>query len=67
MIFFCMILLYERNFSYLNFQEEAKLFIVRENFDEALEQALAEKTDFNYAIDKDGNMYEGREYIDYHK
>lgn len=42
------------------FQEAAKLFIVRENFDEALDQALENKTDFNYAIDFKGSFYHGR-------
>lgn len=46
----------------LNSQEAAKSFIVRENFDEALDAALANKTDFNYAIDTDGKMYPGRKY-----
>lgn len=42
------------------FQEAAKSFIVRENFDEALEMALEKKTDFNFAIDDQGNIYPGR-------
>lgn len=42
------------------FQEAAKSFIVRENFDEALELALKEKTDFNYAINLKGEIYLGR-------
>lgn len=44
----------------LSFQEAAKSFIVRENFDEALELALQNKTDFNYAIDVKGSLYPGR-------
>lgn len=46
--------------TFIHFQEAAKSFIVRENFDEALELALQQKTDFNYAIDVKGNIYPGR-------
>lgn len=42
------------------FQEAAKSFIVRENFDEALDQALENKSDFNFAIDLKGSFYHGR-------
>ncbi|XP_055300458.1 probable 28S ribosomal protein S26, mitochondrial [Sitodiplosis mosellana] len=41
-------------------KEAAKSFIVRENFDEALELALQEKSDFNFAIDIKGNQFIGR-------
>ncbi|XP_031626793.1 probable 28S ribosomal protein S26, mitochondrial [Contarinia nasturtii] len=42
-------------------KEAAKSFIVRENFDEALDLALKNISDFNYAIDFEGNMYKGRQ------
>lgn len=41
-------------------QEAAKLFIVRENVDEAIEMALNNKVDFNFAIDVQGQQYPGR-------
>lgn len=41
-------------------KEAAKSFVVRENFDEALNEAMANKTDFNFAIDVNGNRYPGR-------
>lgn len=36
-------------------------FITAENIDQAIEFALANPTDHNYAIDLEGNMYKGRE------
>lgn len=36
-------------------------FITPENIDEAIEVALANVTDYNFAIDLDGNVYQGRE------
>lgn len=38
-------------------------FITPDNIDEAIERALANPTDYNFAIDLQGNIYEGRETI----
>uniref|UniRef100_A0A336LUY8 Small ribosomal subunit protein mS26 n=1 Tax=Culicoides sonorensis TaxID=179676 RepID=A0A336LUY8_CULSO len=38
---------------------EAKNFITEENIDEAIERAIANVVDYNFAIDLDGNMYKG--------
>lgn len=45
---------------FFSFKEAAKSFIVRENFDEALELALQEKADFNFAINIEGDRIPGR-------
>lgn len=55
------------NYSIVNSQEAAKSFIVRENFDEALDAALEKKSNFNYAIDRDGKIIPGREYVNINK
>jgi len=42
-------------------EEISKLYIPREQLEEAIEVALAnEETDYNFAIDRDGMRYEGR-------
>ncbi|EDW19072.1 probable 28S ribosomal protein S26, mitochondrial [Drosophila mojavensis] len=40
--------------------EQSKTFITRENLDEAIETALANPVDHNFAIDLAGNMIKGR-------
>ncbi|TDG47637.1 hypothetical protein AWZ03_005935 [Drosophila navojoa] len=40
--------------------EQSKSFITRENLDEAIETALANPVDHNFAIDLAGNMIKGR-------
>ncbi|EDV97890.1 probable 28S ribosomal protein S26, mitochondrial [Drosophila grimshawi] len=40
--------------------EQAKTFITRESLEVAIETALANPVDHNYAIDLEGNMYRGR-------
>lgn len=40
--------------------EQSKTFITHENLDEAIEVALANPVDYNYAIDMAGNLYKGR-------
>ncbi|XP_017863592.1 PREDICTED: probable 28S ribosomal protein S26, mitochondrial [Drosophila arizonae] len=40
--------------------EQSKTFITRENLDEAIETALANPVDYNFAIDLAGNMIKGR-------
>lgn len=42
------------------FQERSKTFITAENIDEAIERALANPVDYNFAIDVEGNRYVGR-------
>lgn len=39
--------------------EKSKTFITRDNIDEHIERALSSHVDYNYAIDKDGNVYQG--------
>lgn len=41
-------------------QEAAKAFIVRENIDQAIEHALNNVKDYNFAIDSRGQIYSGR-------
>lgn len=43
-----------------NFQEKSKTFITAENIDDAIERALANHVDYNFAIDTEGNHYTGR-------
>lgn len=45
---------------FFGFQELAKSYITPENIDQAIEQALEKKVDFNYAIDVRGKKYVGR-------
>lgn len=45
---------------YKIFQERSKTFITAENIDEAIERALANHVDYNFAIDTEGNRYIGR-------
>lgn len=45
----------------LHEKSQVDTFITPENIDKAIEHALANITDFNFAIDMDGNMYRGRE------
>lgn len=40
--------------------QQSKTFITHENLDEAIEVALANPVDYNYAIDMAGNLYKGR-------
>lgn len=40
--------------------QQSKTFITHENLDEAIELALANPVDYNYAIDMAGNLYKGR-------
>lgn len=40
-------------------KEVAPTFITRENIDQAIETALANPVDFNFAIDPSGNKYHG--------
>ena len=40
--------------------EEMRHCIARENIDRAIEAALANPIDFEYAIDKDGHIFRGR-------
>lgn len=40
-------------------KDQSKHFITEENIDEAIERALANVVDYNFAIDIDGNMYKG--------
>lgn len=40
-------------------KDQSKHFITEENIDEAIERALANVVDYNFAIDMDGNMYKG--------
>jgi len=40
--------------------ERSKTYITRENLDAAIETALANPVDHNYAIDLAGNLYQGR-------
>lgn len=40
-------------------KEEAPTFITRENIDQAIEVALANPVDFNFAIDRSGGKYLG--------
>uniref|UniRef100_A0A1A9X0Z4 Small ribosomal subunit protein mS26 n=1 Tax=Glossina brevipalpis TaxID=37001 RepID=A0A1A9X0Z4_9MUSC len=41
-------------------KELSKTFITREKLDEAIEYALANPVDYNFALDIQGNMYRGR-------
>lgn len=41
-------------------QELSKTYITPENIDKAIEEALENKLDFNYALDTRGNKYVGR-------
>lgn len=40
--------------------QQSKTFITYENLDQAIEVALANPVDYNYAIDMAGNIYQGR-------
>lgn len=40
--------------------QQSKTFITHENLDQAIEVALANPVDYNYAIDMAGNLYKGR-------
>lgn len=42
-------------------QKALTTFITPENIEQAIEHALANPVDYNYAIDLEGNMYRGRE------
>lgn len=42
------------------FQELSKTFITPETLDEAIEHALANPVDYNYAIDLQGNQFQGK-------
>lgn len=41
-------------------QELSKTFITKEKLDEAIEFALSNPVDYNFALDLNGNMYSGR-------
>uniref|UniRef100_A0A8D9AYY5 Small ribosomal subunit protein mS26 n=1 Tax=Cacopsylla melanoneura TaxID=428564 RepID=A0A8D9AYY5_9HEMI len=40
--------------------ENSKTFITRDNIDQYIEQALSSHIDYNFAIDKEGNVYQGK-------
>ncbi|KAL1461479.1 hypothetical protein WDU94_013372 [Cyamophila willieti] len=40
--------------------ENSKTFITRDNIDHYIEQALSSHVDYNFAIDKEGNVYQGK-------
>lgn len=40
-------------------KEASKTFITRDNVDKAIEEALANPTDYNFSIDLQGTMYKG--------
>lgn len=40
--------------------QQSKTFITHENLDQAIEVALANPVDYNFAIDMAGNIYQGR-------
>lgn len=42
------------------FQDQSATFILPDQIDEAIEEALANPTDFNFAIDLRENIYYGR-------
>lgn len=42
------------------FQERSKTYILKENLDQAIEYALANPVDYNYAIDLQENIFTGR-------
>lgn len=42
-------------------KEASATYITAENIDAAIEEALNKEVDYNFAIDLDGNRYEGRE------
>lgn len=42
------------------FQENSEHFITETNIDEAIEKALTNIVDHNFAIDTEGNIFEGR-------
>ncbi|XP_041982621.1 probable 28S ribosomal protein S26, mitochondrial [Aricia agestis] len=42
-------------------KERSSTYITPENLEEAIDRALANPTDYNYAIDLKGNMYPGRD------
>lgn len=44
----------------LCWQEKSKSYITKDNIDDAIEKALSSHVDFNFAIDKNGNVYQGR-------
>lgn len=46
--------------AFILFQEASKTFIKPEDVDAAIEYALANPVDFNYAIDLKQNIYHGR-------
>jgi small subunit ribosomal protein S26 len=43
------------------FQERAKFYITADNIDNAIEDALTNPVDHNYAIDLEGHIYGGLE------
>ena len=45
---------------FLHTQERLDKVISRDKLDEAIEQALSSETDYNFAIDKAGNRFQGR-------
>ncbi|KRX93099.1 Tetratricopeptide repeat protein 1, partial [Trichinella pseudospiralis] len=47
--------------------ENSKHFITYENLDEKIEEALESPTDFNYALDLNGNMFKGKPLEKYNK
>lgn len=46
---------------FIVFQEQSKNFVTRENLDAKIEECLNSLTDYNYAIDLEGNVYTGFE------
>ncbi|XP_057325820.1 probable 28S ribosomal protein S26, mitochondrial [Microplitis mediator] len=44
---------------------EAKTFITRETIDQVIEEAIANKVDYNYAIDPYGNKYDEKTILDH--
>lgn len=45
-------------------KKQMDTFITEENIDKAIEHALANPSDYNFAIDLDGNLYRGREGVE---
>ncbi|XP_003369384.1 tetratricopeptide repeat protein 1 [Trichinella spiralis] len=51
----------------VNEHENSKHFVTYENLDEKIEEALESPTDFNYALDLNGNMFKGKPLEKYNK
>lgn len=49
----------------LSFQEKSKDFITMENMEDKILEALENPKEYNYAIDVNGNVYQGDIYLKY--